>query len=218
MNLTDIANFRYSTKDFDVNKKIPKDDFQQLLNIMRLSPSSVNSQPWHFIIADTKEGKTRIAKAAQDFFAFNEAKVLNASHVVVFVAKNEMNEDYLKHLLEKEDEDGRFAAQEHKDMTHMGRSAFTNIHKNDLKDEHHWLQKQVYLNIGVLLLGAGAMGIDALPMEGLDLNILNEEFDLTSKGMTAIGAVSLGYRTDADFNSSLPKSRLEENEIFTWLK
>ena len=217
MNLTKIANFRYSTKDFNVDKKIKSEDFQELVNVMKLSPSSINSQPWHFIVADNEEGKKRISKATQGFFSFNEDKILNASHVIVFTSKNEMNEDYLLHLLEKEEKDGRFAKEEHKQMTEMARSAFNNIHKDDLKDESHWLQKQVYLNMGVLLFGAAAMGIDALPMEGLDMEILNKEFGLNDKGLTAIAAVALGYRQDTDFNSSLPKSRLEEDETFTWI-
>ena len=217
MNLTDIANFRYSTKDFDTNKKISESDFQELLNIIRLSPSSTNLQPWKFIIANTEEGKKRVAKSTSGFFAFNESKVLNASHVIVFASKDVADDDYLLKVLDKEQDDGRFAEQEHRDMVDGARKTFTNIHRDDLNDEKHWLQKQVYLNMGVLLLGAGALGIDALPMEGIDLDILNDEFNLKEEGYSAIGAVSLGYRTDSDFNSSLPKSRLDEKDIFTWL-
>lgn len=217
MNLTDISNFRYSTKDFDSTKKISEEDFQQLLNVMRLSPSSVNSQPWEFFIANTKEGKERVAKASQDFFSFNEAKILNASHVIVFTSKDTLDEKFLQKVLEKEDQDGRYEQPEHKDMTHGARTTFANFHKDNWKDESHWLQKQVYLNMGVLLFGAGAMGIDALPMEGVDLEILNQEFGLKEKGLSAIGVVALGYRTDQDFNSSLPKSRLDEKDIFNWI-
>ncbi len=218
MNLTDIANFRYSTKDFDTTKKISDVEFQELLNIIRLSPSSTNTQPWKFIIANTEDGKKRVAKSTTGFFSFNESKILNASHVIVFAAKDTVDDDYLLKVLNKEQEDGRFAEQEHRDMVDGARKAFANIHRNDLNDEAHWLQKQVYLNMGVLLLGAGALGIDALPMEGVDLAILDDEFNLKEDGYSAIGAVSLGYRTDSDFNSSLPKSRLDEKDIFTWLK
>ncbi|MEM5529599.1 oxygen-insensitive NAD(P)H nitroreductase [Gammaproteobacteria bacterium AS21] len=215
MNLTDVANFRYSTKEFIKDKKIPDDTFQDIKNLMRLSASSVNAQPWHFIVSNTDEGKQRFAKGVQGWLNFNETKVLNASHVILFCVKTSIEDDYLDQLLTAEDNDGRFAAPEHRANMHGGRTAFVNIHRNDLQDVQHWNEKQVYLNMGSVLLGAGVLGIDAVPMEGIDIAVLNEEFGLTAKGLSAVALVSLGYRADTDFNASLPKSRLAQEELFT---
>ena len=44
---------------------------------------------------------------------------------------------------------------------------------------------------------------------------LDEEFGLRSKGYTAIAVISLGYRSENDFNATLPKSRLSEEIIIT---
>jgi nitroreductase/dihydropteridine reductase len=73
--------------------------------------------------------------------------------------------------------------------------------------------------MGNFLLGAAAIGIDALPMEGVDLKALDEEFSLREKGYTAVGVVALGYRHEADFNSTdkTPKSRLPQEYIITEL-
>jgi nitroreductase/dihydropteridine reductase len=217
MNLIEIVKKRYSAKDFDTSKKISDEDFDQIKALLRFSPSSTNIQPWHFVIANTEDGKKRIAKASQGFFIFNEAKVLNASHVIVFCARISADEDYMLHVLEQEDKDGRFAEEAFKAQMHGGRNMFADIHKYDLKDLQHWMEKQVYLNMGTVLLGAAALGIDACPMEGFDMKVLDQEFDLRKKGYTAIGAVSLGYRTATDFNADLPKSRLPESEVFTLL-
>ena len=217
MNLTDAANFRYSTKEFRTDKKIPEADFQQIKDLLRLSPSSVNGQPWHFIVANTDEGKQRISKGTQGMFVFNTAKVLDASHVIVFCAKTDFDDAYLTHLLAVEDRDGRYVEQAHKDMMNGGRTMFVNIHRNDLQDTQHWNEKQLYLNIGTALLGAAALGIDTLPMEGIDVEALNAEFGLREQGLTAVAIVSFGYRKTTDFNATLPKSRLPETEIFTLL-
>ncbi|MEP5133634.1 nitroreductase family protein, partial [Nonlabens ulvanivorans] len=64
MNLKEILNWRYTTKEYDVTKKISESDMSEVKNLLRMSPSSVNLQPWHFIIAKTEEGKTRMAKGA----------------------------------------------------------------------------------------------------------------------------------------------------------
>lgn len=102
-------------------------------------------------------------------------------------------------------------------MTKDGRTLFSNIHKELLKDEQHWLEKQVYLNIGQFLLGVAVLDIDACPVEGIDVKILDEEFGLTEKGLTSIATVSLGYRAESDFNDpkKTPKSRLSFDEILT---
>lgn len=217
MNLKQILDWRYSTKSFDPNKKISDADFEQIKNLLQMSPSSTNLQPWHFIVAQTQEGKQRVAKGTAGFFHFNEAKVMNASAAVVFCAKTNLEDDYMQHLLEQEAKDGRFPNEDVKKGMYKTRNLFADIHKYDLKDLQHWLEKQVYLNIGNFLLGVASLGIDAVPMEGLDMKAIDEEFGLREKGFTAITVVSLGYRTEADFNdpNKTPKSRLPQQEIIT---
>ncbi|MGN9163107.1 oxygen-insensitive NAD(P)H nitroreductase [Clostridium sulfidigenes] len=215
MNLIEIMERRYSTKKFDNTRKISAEDMKQIKELLRLSASSVNTQPWHFIIASSEEGKKQISKSTQGFYAFNDEKVLTASDIVVLCARTSMDEDYLQHILEKEDQDGRFANEEIKNGMHGGRSTFVNFHKNDYNDLQYWMDKQVYLNMGSLLLGSAALGIDAVPMEGFDVKVLNEELGLTEKGLTAVALVPLGYKANDDFNAQLPKSRLSEEEVFT---
>lgn len=217
MNLTDIALARYSTKAFDPAKKIPAEQFEQIKALLRFSPSSVNSQPWHFIMASTDAGKARVRKGTEALFAFNDEKVKNASHVILFCAKTQIDEAYLEHLLETEEQDGRFTNASFKETVNQGRNYFVNMHRFDLKDAQHWMEKQLYLNMGTVLLGAGALGIDAVPIEGISAKALNDEFGLPAKGYTAVALVALGYRSEDDFNAALPKSRLAESEIFTEL-
>ncbi|HCI77200.1 MULTISPECIES: oxygen-insensitive NAD(P)H nitroreductase [unclassified Psychrobacter] len=214
-NITEAMNWRYSTKEFDADKKISAADFQSLKDILRLSPSSTNIQPWHFVIADDEAGKARIAKGTQGMFDFNTAKVKDASHVIIFCSRIYANDEFLHEVLDKEDADGRFAEPKFKEQMHQVRKMFLDIRRYEQKDEPHWLVEQVYLNMGALLLGAATLGIDAVPMEGADLKALDEEFDLRSKDYTAVAVISLGYRSEDDFNADLPKSRLSEASIIT---
>ncbi|WP_054850999.1 oxygen-insensitive NAD(P)H-dependent nitroreductase NfsB [Olleya sp. ITB9] len=217
MNLSETLNWRYTTKEFDPTKKISEADMAEVKNLLRMSPSSVNLQPWHFIVAETTEGKARIAKGTQGFFHFNEPKVTNASAVVLFCSKIDADDAYYQHIADTEDKNGRFPNQDIKNGFLGAVKAFAGIHKYDLKDQQHWMEKQVYLNIGSFLLGVASLGIDATPMEGIDVKALDEEFGLREKGFTALVAVSIGYRADSDFNSTdkTPKSRLPESELFT---
>jgi nitroreductase/dihydropteridine reductase len=167
------------------------------------------------VLASTPQAKQRIAKATQGVYKFNEAKVLNASHVLVFCAKTSIDEAFLQQLTDQEDQDGRFADLEAKVGQLNAKKYFVNMHRFDLKDANHWMEKQVYLNLGSLLLGVSTLGIDAVPIEGFDAKELDEEFALRGRGYTSLVIVPLGVRSDDDFNAALPKSRLPEAQLFS---
>lgn len=210
------AKTRHTVKAYDPNKKISDENVEKIKELLRFSASSTNAQPWHFILASTEEGKERIAKANDSMFSFNNPSILAASHVVIFCSRLTIEEDHLSAVLEQEEADGRFPAKEHKEQMDAGRKMFINIHKQDYKDVQHWMDKQVYLNIGAFLLGVSTLGIDATPMEGIDIKSIDEEFGLREKGYTSLVAVTLGYHDpDADYNATLPKSRLPYDYILT---
>lgn len=215
MTITQAVMQRYSTKSFDPAKKISDEVMESIKTLLRYSPSSVNIQPWYFIIAASEEGKNRIAASTRPGFEFNTAKITDASHVVLLCAKTDVDEAYMNSVLEQEDKDGRYATPEHKAMNNGGRTFFVNLHKETLGDLPHWAAKQVFLNMGTLLLGASALGVDAVPMEGMDFDTLDTEFGLSAKGLAPVAVVSLGYRKEDDFNAALPKSRLPEAQIMT---
>ncbi|UZJ61027.1 oxygen-insensitive NAD(P)H nitroreductase [Pseudomonas sp. KU26590] len=217
MQLTSLAKSRYTTKAYDASRKIPQETINELLEQLRHSPSSVNSQPWHFIVASDEQGKARVAKSAEGGFVYNEAKMLNASHVIVFCTRTEMPESHLEAVLAQEATDGRFANDEAKAGQDKSRRGYVNMHKFDQKDVQHWMEKQTYLALGTLLLGAASLGLDATPMEGFDFKKLDEELGLRDKGFTSLVVASLGYRSDSDFNAKLPKSRLPAETVFTFL-
>jgi nitroreductase/dihydropteridine reductase len=208
---------RHTVKAYDPTRKIPEELIEKVKTLLRFSASSTNAQPWHFVIASTPEGKERIAKSTDRLYPFNRASIVNASHVVVFCSRLEIDETYLLHVLEQEEKDGRFGGNpEFKAQMHAGRSLFVNLHKHDFKDVQHWMDKQVYLNLGAFLLGVAALGIDATPMEGIEISALDKELGLREQGYTSLVVVPLGYLDpEKDYNAQLPKSRLPLDEILT---
>ena len=67
MDFLELSKTRFTAKKFDPSKKIPEDDIKKLKEILRLSPSSVNSQPWVFIFGSSDEAKKKIRPAVNDF-------------------------------------------------------------------------------------------------------------------------------------------------------
>lgn len=215
MNPLEIAQTRYTTKAFNPNQKIPQAQFNELLEILRLSPSSVNIQPWHFFIASTTSAKEKIAEAMQDDYSYNAQKVLDSSHTLVFCARTDIDEEYLNLLLEQDEKAGRFKDEKAKITAHHTRSSYVNYYRNTRKNLDEWLKNQTYLALGQLLFSAKAKDIDATPMEGFDYQKLDTLLSLKDKQLTSVVVVALGYHSENDFNAKLPKARLTTKQIFT---
>jgi nitroreductase/dihydropteridine reductase len=211
------AKTRYATKAYNAEKKIPQTQFEKLLEILRFSPSSVNIQPWHFLVAESDQAKQRIASALTGNYVYNAAKVLHSSHTLVFCTRTDISAEYLEQLLQQDDASGRFKDEAAKQGQRDTRHGYVEFYRNELKNLSSWMENQTYLALGQLLFAAGLEGIDATPMEGFDRDTLNKEFKLTEKGLKASVIVALGYRSDSDFNAKLPKSRLPDQVIFTRL-
>ncbi len=213
-----FAEHRYTAKAYNPARRIPENLMDKVRELIRLAPSSVNAQPWHVLIADTDAARARIAKATQDVYVFNEKAVLDASHVLVFCARTGMDAAFLNHVTEQEVLDGRYdAVPEARDKVHGARARFI----TRLQEEHSyqfWADRQVYINIGQLLIGVATLGIDATPMEGFDNAVLDQELDLRAKGLHSLMLLPMGYHDEAaDHNAARPKSRLPYADIISTL-
>ncbi|CEA16810.1 MAG TPA: NAD(P)H-dependent oxidoreductase [Fermentimonas caenicola] len=195
MSFLDIAQKRYTTKKYDSSKKIDEHTIEKLKEILRLSPSSINSQPWKFTFVADEEIKSRLA----EFSLGNREKVLDASHIVIFsvVKDAEAFENNKLKLLPE---------------------YTTTYYNRVLKprgDEQimTWLTSQVYLSLGFFLSATATLGIDSTPMEGIN----TKEYDaiLKDDNYKTLFAVAIGYRDKEDENqpSLNPKFRLDAEDV-----
>ncbi|TCB49939.1 oxygen-insensitive NAD(P)H nitroreductase [Acinetobacter terrestris] len=217
MDLLNISKTRYTTKAYDPIRKIPKEQVARLLEILRLTPSSINIQPWHFFIADHQAAKERIAKALVGKYAYNAPKVLDSSHTILFCTKADISEQHLDNLLTQDDISGRFKDEKAKQGQKDSRSGYVDYYRNEKGDIQRWAENQTFIALGQILLAAGIEGIDATPIGGFDEQIINDELQLTEKALVPSVLLTLGYRSENDFNAQLPKSRLDKEQIFTQL-
>lgn len=214
MNIVEISEKRYTTKHYDPTKKIPAEVIEQLLTVLRNSPSSVNSQPWHFYVIDNEAAKNKILPAIADF---NQPRVTGSSHTIIFCIKTPLDEAHLVNLLNQEEKDGRLPSAELKASQDQGRRYFVNLNSKTSESQQCWEGKQAYIALGQLLFAAAAIGVDSTAIEGYDSAKMDEILDLKSKGLKSIVVATLGYRAQDDGNAHRPKSRLPKDQIFTFL-
>jgi len=214
MNIEQALKNRYSSKAYDETKKLTAEQQQQLLDLLRYSPSSVNSQPWHFFALESDAAKAKILPA---FSEANRAKITKAALVVVFTTHTTITEAHLNALLAQEQQDGRFASDEQRQNQDKGRRYYVGLNSHTPEQQRNWMARQAYISLGFLLLGAAGMGLDATPIEGFVVAPLNAALDLDAKQLTSVVVAAVGYREGSDFNAKLPKSRLPQEQVITLL-
>ncbi|UEX90386.1 nitroreductase family protein [Staphylococcus ratti] len=77
----EVLESRRSVKQFDPNVKIPREEMKEMLELTTKAPSSVNMQPWRFVVVDTPEGKAALQPLVQFNTRQNET---SAAMIVLF--------------------------------------------------------------------------------------------------------------------------------------
>lgn len=214
MNIVEISQRRYTTKRYDKNKSVSNQDLDQLLTVLRNSPSSVNSQPWHFFVVNNKTSQDKILPAIAEF---NHARITDSSYTIIFCIKSSIEDSYLKHLLDTEIKDGRFTDPKIAQSMDRDRHFFIDLNNKTQTDLHRWESCQLYLALGQFMFAAASIGIDSTPIEGFDPVKMDELLGLKEKGLQSVVVASIGYRADNDSNATRPKSRLPKEEIYTFV-
>lgn len=197
--ILNALNWRYATKTYDSSKKISEKDLDEMLEAMRLSPSSFGLQPWKFIVVEDKELRKKIAKKA-----WNQSQVTEASHLIVICAKTDISEDYIKNFIKDISEARNIPIESLKGYEDMMIGFRRNLSVDEVKN---WTKKQAYISLGILLHTAAMKKIDATPMEGFSPEGVDEVLNLKEKGLTSAVLCALGHRSEKDLTANYKKVR-----------
>ena len=210
-------NRRYSAKKYNPNKRISADDMAVIKEALRLSASSVNSQPWKFLVIESEEAKQRLHDTFVNKFQMNQKHAHEASHIILFAYNPRFTVEQYKRSVDAEVSSGHLPAEKYDEM--VGKGAFF-IEKNagDNGINAHWTKAQTYLALGNTLHTVARLGIDSTPMEGVDSELIGEIFKEELGGFVCEVALALGYHLEGeDFNNGLPKARLAMEDVVTVL-
>jgi len=204
--------WRHSTKKYDAGKKIPEEDLDVLFEAMRLSASSINSQPWKFVVIESEEARERMSKTFAHKHQYNQHHVFDSSQIILFAYNPRYSRDDFAKVVDKGIEDKRVKPEDRESA--FGVFMFAEFNTDETGDTSTWTKAQTYLALGNTLHTLARLKIDSTPMEGIDIDLVNEEFKKELDGYQCDVALAIGYHhPEEDFNAKLPKSRHDLDKI-----
>lgn len=199
-------NWRYATKKFDSQKKIPQQDLEILMQALQLSASSYGMQFYKFLLIKNPQIREKLVSAS-----WGQEQVRDASDLIVMCSTQSLSNRHI---------DESFVNMSTiRDIPVEKLSGYRDFIKskvNELDEEtkKHWIAKQVYIALGVALSVCAELKIDSCPMEGFDPVKYNELLGLSDKGLEATLVLPIGYRSKDDTTQFLKKVRKPKEDLF----
>ncbi|RDI41867.1 nitroreductase family protein [Falsibacillus pallidus] len=200
----EILKKRRSIKNYDPTVKISREEMEEILTTATTAPSSVNMQPWRFLVIESDEAKATLAPLAK----FNQNQVeTSAAVIAVFGDLNnfENAEEIYSSAVEK-----GFMPQDVKENILTSFSGYFNtISREDMRDV-------VLVDGGLvsmqIMLAARAHGYDTNPIGGYEKDQIAEAFGLDKDRYVPVMLISMGKAAD----SGHPSVRLPINKVAQW--
>lgn len=208
---------RYTAKKYDATKRISAQDIETIKQALHLSASSINSQPWKFIVLESDEAKQRFHDTFANKFAFNQPHAKEASHTILFAHNPRYTKEQYKKVVDAEVTSGHLPAERYNDMLN-GAFGFAELNTDEAGYNGNWTKAQTYIALGNTLHTLARLGIASTPMEGVDAELIGDVFKEELDGYVCDFALAMGYHKEGeDYNHGLPKARLPIEDVITTL-
>ncbi len=204
--LIEALEWRYACKKFDADKRISDTDLETIFDSIQLTPSSYGLQPIKVLLIETKELREQIKP-----IAWNQAQVVDASHLLVFCHYTALSESYVDQHVSLMANTRNLPIEK---LQGFGTHVKSSIATMDADHVNQWTGKQTYIALGQVLLSCALLKIDATPMEGFDRKALDKLLDLSKDGLSASLLCPIGYRHAEDPYITLKKVRKTKNMLF----
>jgi nitroreductase len=142
---------------------------------------------------------------------YNQRKILECSHYVVFAVKTKMTEEHVdRHIARTVEVRGG---------TVEGLQRYRDVMVGDVvmgergAQALEWAARQAFIALGNLITSAALMGIDTCPMEGFKPAEYDKILDLGAKGLASVVCCAAGYRSATDKYATQKKVRFPREQV-----
>jgi nitroreductase/dihydropteridine reductase len=209
MDLIQKMQWRYATKRM-TGEKVPVANIENILETIRLSPSSMGLQPYTVLVIENSDLLKQISPIAN-----NQPQIMECSHLLVFAAWSNISPQQVNEYIEDLAHKRGLTIES---LTNYKNRLLEIITENTAEQNFNWAARQVYLAFGIGLVAAANEGVDATPMEGFNNDALDKLLKLNEQGLRSVTLMPLGYRNvESDWLLKLRKVRKEKSELFKFL-
>ncbi|WP_316739780.1 nitroreductase family protein [Pedobacter aquatilis] len=205
MSLLEALNWRYAVKKMN-GEPVEQEKVDKIVAAAHLAPTSSGLQPFKVIVVTNQELKEKIAP-----IAFNQAQVIDSSHLLVFAAFENYTEEGIDQTFSRMNAE-RGLPEEATDAYKTQLKGMI-LHRTAEENFNH-AARQAYIGFGIAIAEAALLKVDATPMEGFNGPALDELLGLDKQGLRSVTLLPLGYRDVAgDWLVNLKKVRTPMNEF-----
>ncbi|MBC1897366.1 nitroreductase family protein [Listeria booriae] len=200
----DIIKNRRSIRTYDADVKISKEEMEAILTDAMRAPSSVNMQPWRFVVVESPEGKEKL----RPLIRFNtQQNDTSAAMIVIFGDTNSFENG--EKIFSSAVEQGLMP----QDVKDKQMAALTPYYANSPREE---LERVSIIDGSLvamqLMLVARAYGYDTNPIGGFERKEVAEAFDMDTERYVPVMIVSIGKAKDIGYGSY----RLSTEDTVFW--
>ncbi|MBA6156836.1 NAD(P)H-dependent oxidoreductase [Tenacibaculum sp. S7007] len=209
MSFLDKLNERYATKAMN-GKVVPEKKIDNILEAIRLAPTSSGLQPFEVFVVTNDETKASIRE-----IAWNQPQVTDCSHLLVFAAWDNYTEDRINNMFNLTNEIRGF---KNEGWENYRQKLLAGYPPRDAEVNFEHAARQTYIAFMAAITQAAYEGVDSTPMEGFDPTALDKILGLREKGLRSTLLLPLGYRNaDKDWLVNLVKVRKPMKELVTFI-
>jgi nitroreductase len=205
-NFLEAFEWRYATKKMN-GQEIPEEKLNDILEAIRLTPSSLGFTPYTILVIKDMEIRKRLLPQC-----YNQSQITTSSAVIVFAAWKSFNTEQVDTYMQEIAETRNVLLES---LDGFAANIKGKIKNSTSAELEIWAAKQTYIALGFGMAAAALSHIDATPMEGFIPAGVNEILGLEAKGMTASCILALGFRDEAnDFLATAKKVRRKKEDLF----
>ena len=207
MSFLELLNERYATKAMN-GKVVPQEKINNILEAIRLAPTSSGLQPFEVFVVTND-----VIKASIKEIAWNQTPVTDCSHLLVFAAWDTYTEDRINHMLDLTNEIRGF---KNEGLENYRKQLLFSYPHKDAQTNFEHAARQTYIAFMAAITQAAFENVDSTPMEGFNPVALDKILGLREKGLRSTLLLPLGYKNvDKDWLAKLVKVRKPMNELIT---
>lgn len=201
---SDIAYNRKSIRLYDESVKISKEEMLEMIQKSTVAPSSVNMQPWRFVVVESAEEKQKL----KPLIRFNTRQNDTSSAMILIFGDMECYE-YGEAIYNQAVIEGKMSPKVRDEQL----DAIIPYYKNFTREEMNDVVKiDSSLAAMQFMLVARAHGYDTNPIGGFEADELAEAFGLNKERYVPVMILSIGKALEEGYNSI----RLDAKEFTTF--